>query len=258
VVGAICLAMVFVLYLSQSRGAWVAIGIACIFIFALSLRNRKQWLVSGLVGIVLLSAIVLLFHQSIYNIFIAGHQNIYGISTLTKRLFLWLSALRMIRDHLWFGVGLDNWLCYYSQNTVCVDPALLGHHYWILQSPFTGAPTGLGDEPTLSHPHNILLHVWVSIGIFGLLAFLSILALFFWLFARIMTTLHNKRVERNKSLWWMTVGVGAAMLAGMIQGQVDSSFLAQDLSFCFWMLVSALLLLRVISGTPWKRSLSHK
>jgi O-antigen ligase len=257
-VGAICLAMVFVLYLSQSRGAWVAIGIASIFIIALSLRNRKQWLVSGLVGIVLLSAIVLLFHQSIYNIFIAGHQNIYGISTLTKRLFLWLSALRMIRDHLWFGVGLENWLCYYSQNTVCVDPALLGHHYWILQSPFTGAPTGLGDEPTLSHPHNIFLHVWVSIGIFGLLAFLSILVLFFWLFARIMTTLHNKRVDRNKSLWWMTIGVGAAMLAGMIQGQVDSSFLAQDLSFCFWMLVSALLLLRVFSGTPWRRSLSHK
>ena len=252
-VGAICLAMVFVLYLSQSRGAWIAIGIAGIFIIGLSLRNRKQWLISGLVSIVVLSAALLLFHRSIYNIFIAGHQDIYGISTLTKRLFLWLSALRMIRDHIWFGVGLDNWLCYYSQNTMCVDPALLQHHYWILQSPFTGASTGLGDEPTLSHPHNILLHVWVSIGIFGLLAFLSVLVLFFWLFVRILTTLHSERVERNKSLWWMTVGVGAAMLAGVVQGQVDSSFLAQDLSFCFWMLVSALLLLRVFSGTPWRR-----
>jgi hypothetical protein len=56
----------------------------------------------------------------------------------------------------------------------------------------------------------------------------------------------------------MTAGVGAAMLAGVIQGQVDSSFLAQDLSFCFWMLVSALLLLRVFSGTPWRRSLPLK
>lgn len=256
-IGAICLAMVFVLYLSQSRGAWVAIGLAGIFIIALSLRNRKQWLISGLISIVLLSVVLFLFHKPIYSIFIAGHQNIYGISTLTKRLFLWLSALRMIRDHLWFGVGLENWLCYYSQNPVCVDPTLLNHHYWILQSPFTGTPTGLGDEPTLSHPHNIFLHVWVSIGVFGLLAFISVLVLFFWLFARILKTLHNKSVGRNTPLWWMTIGVGAAMLAGLIQGQVDSSFLAQDLSFCFWMLVTALLLLRVFSGTPWRRSLSH-
>ena len=163
----------------------------------------------------------------------------------------------MIRDHFWFGVGMENWLCYYSPNTVCVDPALV-HHYWILQSPFTGASTGLQDEPTLSHPHNIFLHVWVSMGLFGLLAFIAVLVLFFWLFVRILIFLHKKGTERDAAMWWMTIGVGAAMFAGVIQGQVDSSFLAQDLSFCFWMLVTALLLLRVITGTPWRGSLRQK
>jgi len=33
---------------------------------------------------------------------------------------------------------------------------------------------------------------------------------------------------------------------------IDSSFLEQDLAFCFWMLVLALLLLRALSGTPWR------
>ena len=51
----------------------------------------------------------------------------------------------------------------------------------------------------------------------------------------------------------MTIGVGAAILAGMIQGQVDSSFLAQDMAFCFWTLVAALLLLRVLSGASWRK-----
>jgi len=46
------------------------------------------------------------------------------------------------------------------------------------------------------------------------------------------------------------------MLAAMIQGQVDNSFLAQDMAFCFWTLVGALLLLRVLSGTPWRKSQS--
>jgi O-antigen ligase len=250
----ICLSMLLVLYLSQSRGAWVSIGVAFIFVLMLSIRNRKAWFVGGLIGMLVLGAIVLVFHKPIINFFIAGHQNINGVSTLTKRIFLWLSALKMIRDHIWFGVGMENWLCYYSQNTVCINPTLV-HHYWILHSPFTGVSTGLQDEPTLSHPHNIFLHVWVSMGLFGLLAFITILALFFWLFVRILISQHNKRTERDASLWWMTIGVSAAMFAGVIQGQVDSSFLAQDLSFCFWMLVTALLLLRVIAGTPWRGSL---
>lgn len=259
IIGAIviCLPMLLVLYLSQSRGAWVAVGIAFIFILALSIRNRKGLLVGGLIGIFILGAIVFVFHRPILNFFIAGHQDINGISTLTKRLFLWLSALRMIRDHIWFGVGMENWLCYYSPNTECVDPAII-HHYWILQNPFTGASTGLQDEPTLSHPHNIFLHVWVSMGLFGLLAFIAVLVLFFWLFGRILLFLHKRRTERDAAMWWMTIGVGTAMFAGVIQGQVDSSFLAQDLSFCFWILVTALLLLRVITGTPWRGSLRQK
>ncbi len=46
------------------------------------------------------------------------------------------------------------------------------------------------------------------------------------------------------------------MLAALCQGLVDSSFLKQDLDFCFWMLVAVLLILRVLSGTPWRGKLS--
>jgi putative inorganic carbon (HCO3(-)) transporter len=113
-------------------------------------------------------------------------------------------------------------------------------------------------EPTLSHPHNIFLHVWVSIGIFGLLAFIAVLVLFFWLFARILISLSKAKSESDPYLRWMTVGVGAAMLAALIQGQVDSSFLVQDLAFCFWMLVTSLLVLRVLTGTPWRGSLLQR
>jgi len=95
-------------------------------------------------------------------------------------------------------------------------------------------------------------------GLFGLLAFIAVLVLFYWLFVRILISLQNKRTERESAKWWMTIGVGAAMLAGVIQGQVDNSFLAQDLSYCFWMLVTALLLLRVMAGTPWQGSLRQK
>lgn len=255
---AICGPMLLVLYLSQSRGAWVAISAALLFMLAFSIRNRKVLLVGGLVGVVVLGAVVLVLHRPIMAFLIGGHQDVQGISTLTKRLFLWQSALRMIHDHLWFGVGMENWLCYYSYNTVCFDPALLNHHYWILRDSATGALTGLQNEPTLSHPHNIFLHVWVSMGLFGFLAFIAVLALFFWLFARILMSLRGSQTGSFPFMRWMTIGVGAAMLAALIQGQVDSSLLVQDLSFCFWMLVTSLLLLRVLTGTPWRGRLRQK
>ena len=256
---AVCVPLLVVLYLSYSRGAWVAIGVAALFILAMAAPNRKVLLIGCLAFIVVAAGLVYHFRHPIYTFIFADHVSIYGISTFTKRLYLWESAWRMIQARPWFGFGMDNWLCYYSINQVCHIPASIQpFHYWILHDPVTHAKTGLSDEPTLSHPHNIFLHVWISMGIFGLVAFIAVLVLFGWLFARIIIHLRAQGLNRHLYLQWMTIGVGAAMLAAFVQGQVDSSFLEQDLAFCFWMLVTALLLLRVLSGTPWRGRLISK
>jgi O-antigen ligase len=108
------------------------------------------------------------------------------------------------------------------------------------------------DEPDLSHPHNIFLQVWVSIGLFGLLAFVAFLVLFYWLFATILRYLSQQQREDCEHWRWMTVGAAACMLAAIIQGLVDSSFLEPDLSFCFWLLVATLLIIRLQIGMPWQ------
>src|SRR5207245_5048958 len=127
---------------------------------ALSIRNRSVLLVSVVIFVIALGGALVAFHRPIAAMIFGDHTSTTGISTLTKRIYLWESALRMIRDHTLFGVGMENWLCYYSSNSICSIPALVNHHYWILQDPVTKLPTGLVDERTLSHPHNIFLHVW--------------------------------------------------------------------------------------------------
>lgn len=249
----VCLPLLFVLYLTQSRGAWIAITVAALFVVVLWLCNRGRWLIGIVVPIIVLALALFLFHDRIIDFVLQGHVSNQGISTVTRRLYLWESALRMIHDSPWLGYGMDNWLCHYSKNTICDAHAF---HYWILTDPVTGKPTGLLDEPTLSHPHNIFLHVWVSIGVFGLLAFITIIILFYALFTQIMR--HLARVENGEQLRWMTIGVGAAMLAALVQGQVDSAFLEQDLAFCFWTLVAALLILRTLSGTAWQTMLPQR
>ena len=146
---------------------------------------------------------------------------------------MWRTALDMIHDSPWLGYGMDNWLCHYSNSwtkNTCLypngfpsgrrwvsdenpNPPL--YAYWITNDPETGLPTGLRDDA-------------------GLLRYLAL-----------------QRPPACEVLRWLLVGIGAAMLAALVQGQVDSAFLEQDLAFCFWILVGALLLVRVIVGMPW-------
>src|SRR6266566_9660695 len=261
---AICLPLLYVLYLTQSIGAWLAIAAAALFIAALSIRSRRELLIGVALFVVVMGVALFFFHTRMERFIFDSHVDVQGVSTATKRLYLWQSALNMIHDSPWFGYGMDNWLCHYSYNTTCFTPYL--HHYLIAKDPVTGRSTDLKLEPFLSHPHNVFLHVWVSIGIFGLLAFAGVLGLFFWLFVRILRHLRylsylsylpSTGMKEKLSWQWMTIGVGAAMLAAMLQGLVDSAFLEQDLAFCFWILVVALLLLRTLSGTTWRGSLKQ-
>jgi hypothetical protein len=93
-------------------------------------------------------------------------------------------------------------------------------------------------------------------GVFGVLAFAALLGLFYWLFARIIRHLRTYDEADKEQLRCMVVGVGAALLAAMAQGQIDSAFLEQDLAFCFWTLLAALLILRVLSRTSWRNKIS--
>ena len=259
-----CLPFFFILSQDQSRGAALAaFPIALIFVILLAVRKRKIVLIGCLVALILGIGVFGLYHQKIADYVnknvINGHANQHGVSTLQRRVYLWESAVDMIHDSPWIGYGMDNWLCHYSDpNTLSkwhpkpewartCTPA--PRYYAITE--VNGHTTYMNDEPSLSHPHNIFLHVWVSIGIFGLLAFVAVITLFFWLFARILIYLARHEVEESEQLRWLTVGIGAAMLAAIIQGMADSAFLEQDLAFCFWMLVTALLFIRVYAGMPW-------
>jgi len=245
--------LIGVLYLSQSLGSALALPVALLFILALSVRDRKKLLMGAVaLGVVLVLGGVVLRHQ-VTHVLATWHDNSQGISTISKRYYLWMSAWHMIQAHPVFGVGMDNWLCYYSLNNVCQLSANIHPHYWVTLIPGTHVPTGLHDEPGLSHPHDIFLHVWVSMGVFGLLAFVALVALFFWLFARVVRTVRASANRAVAGLEWMVLGVGGAMLAALGQGLIDSAFLEQDLAFCFWMLFVALLILRVQSGTGWRR-----
>jgi O-antigen ligase len=103
------------------------------------------------------------------------------------------------------GIGLDNF-------------AYLYQHVYLRE--------GAAAEPNLSHPHNWLLHVWLELGLLGLVAFGWLVARF-WFCAR--------AAQSNIETRWVVAGAAGAMVDLLIHGLIDNSYFLVDLAFVFWL-----------------------
>jgi O-antigen ligase len=193
-----------------SRGAWLAVVVACLALGAL--RTRGRWVVAA--AVVLAAAVLIYRGPQTIDALRTGHSN-----TVQRRVYLWQSSLRMIRDHPVVGIGPDNFLHYYAPR-----------HQLYLQ-----CNRGLGYmdprasvEPCISHPHDEVLDLWLSSGILGLAAFVW-LQFVFWKNAW-LSYAGRKGIVRV-----LLAGTMAAMLAGLVHGLVDNSYFLEDLSLLFWM-----------------------
>ena len=128
------------------------------------------------------------------------------------RFRLWEATLSMISDFPVLGVGLDNFLYVYDAYRL--------PEAW--------------REPDLSHPHQIILHFWVALGIPGLL-------LLFWqqgAFWRKWRQL-SQIVPKGSVPWAILIALGASMAATLAHGMIDNSYFLVDLAF-IWMMTLAL------------------
>ncbi len=139
------LAMAFVLYLTFSRGAWLAVALTIILmLFALG----KSKLAGGALLVSIFVSILLL---SLFQ------DRVLSSAPVLQRAYVWEAAINMIKDHPVMGVGLDNFL----------------YHYPDYMLP------GAWAEPNVSHPHNIFLDFWLRLGILGIIVLIG-LQVIFW------------------------------------------------------------------------------
>ncbi len=149
---------------------------------------------------------------------VASHFNLQSATTSAVRVSVWQSALEMISDHPLHGVGLDGFLELYRTSYIRPEA-------W--------------REPLLSHPHNILLESWLSLGILGPVAYT-------WLVGSVLVLARRARGRAAGETWERAVSLGlaAGVVAGLAHGLVDR-FLAgaPDLSAYLFLSLGLLVLL---------------
>jgi O-antigen ligase len=115
----------------------------------------------------------------------------------------------MIADHPIRGIGLDNFLTYYEN----------GFRYpeaW--------------EEPSLSHPHNLVLDFWLSLGVFGPLVLGCLVV-------RLAELIHGAWLRAGPVERGLYAGVAGASTDMIVHGLVDNSFFLPDLAVLFWLMV---------------------
>ncbi len=202
--------MALALILTFSIGAWVAVPAALLLVALL--RGRRAFVVGlalGLLGLLGSIVVALTIPR------IGSHLDL-SQGTSAIRLDVWQSGLQMLADHPIRGIGLDNFLHYYQN----------GYRQ----------PTAWQD-PNLSHPHNLVLDFWLSLGLAGPVLLGCLLGRF--------SEMVLQRWRRAGALErGLSAGSAGALADLVCHGLVDNSFFLPDLAVLFWLMFAIVAVLQ--------------
>jgi putative inorganic carbon (HCO3(-)) transporter len=205
--------------LTYSRGAYIAVTLAIMVAIAVGLLWKpgraeggpNRWIpvassVSVALGLALIitAALLPLLPERI------GH-----VGSGLIRVRVWESALRMLGDHPVFGVGPDQFLNQFRSRYVTEEQIEK-------------------QEDWFSHPHNLFLDYWLSLGVMGLLICLWLL----WRYFReAILMAQSMALGRGGDVVSRAIALGllASMLDFLLHGLVDNSYFLMDLAMIFWL-----------------------
>jgi O-antigen ligase len=186
----------FTVALTFSRGALLGMFAGCVLILLLANAGRLAAVFAAASAAIL--AILVLIAPERTLTFLGG-----GSGSL--RLELWTSSVRMIRDHPVTGVGPDQFLYQYL-------PRYVSPEAW--------------PERFTSHPHNLILDAWLSLGIIGMVVLGVICTLVVQRMREAIAT-HDR----------ITLASAGALITAVTHGMVDHGYFLPELAMSLWLLV---------------------
>ncbi len=195
--------MLAALVLTLSRGGLLTLSVlALVAVITMPNRKVKAVLLGGaLVGGFAVAQIPLVHERLVRQL-----DPSYPFNTFEGRLQIWSDTVHMLRDHPIFGAGLRA----YTQ---------------------VMAPYVTGNRIPELYPHDVYLAMWSELGLLGLVAFVTLLALLLW---RGWRAFYRAGGFSRPLLW----GTSAAFTAIAVHGLFDTPYYKNDLSVEFWIVAA--------------------
>jgi len=202
--GLAALGLLAVLFLTQSRGAWIAAAWAGFFLLAL--RWRIVWLGAPLAA----AGLAILGWQGRLLPYLDEALRSDALGGIDGRLEIWSRALYAMQDFAFTGIGM-------------------GTHYRVIQLLY---PYFLiGPDAEIYHAHNIFLQGGVDLGHPGLIAFLAMIVA---TAALIRSALKSLQEAGASNPAWLLRGAAAGLSALLVHGLVDAVTWNTRPAFLVW------------------------
>lgn len=209
----LCL-MALVLLLTQSRGAWLGLGVALLSMISVIFRQyqRLQLALAGLLLLGFYASLVIVGPSTVRQwgeAKVDALFNLSGGNELTGRLEIWSRALWGIQDFAWTGMGMNN----FRQ----LGPQLYPY-------------ATIEPDSEIAHAHNDFLQVALDLGLAGLIAYLA-----FWgiLFAELW---YIGQTAVTAEMPLLALGCAASLVAYAVYGLTDTVALGAKPGILFWFL----------------------
>lgn len=193
------------LLLTQSRGA--ILGLAAGLLAWAIWRNRRWLVIVALIVAVLIFIVATGRLQVASSTLLALGSGLGNVSSAEGRFELWQRGMYMIQDFAFTGIGLGT-----------VDRVVP-----LLYPLFSFAP-----DAKVTHVHNQLLEVAVDMGLPALVAYVALLAAFFFAAWRVAKT------SADPALRALVAGLACGMLGHQVFGLTDAFLLGTKPALVMW------------------------
>lgn len=203
-VGASLLLPICALYLTGSRGGLIAFGLsALVFVVLMFLPAIKKYVPElSIVKVIGLIAVNLAYFYYFVQI---KFPEAAASDKIRQEIYEY--SIKLLKTDWLFGIGLGN-----SQEKI--QSLSVGNSSFIN----FGLPYAL-------HPHNLLLAIWLNLGLVGIIFFLIIIGNFL-----------KQIIVSAPSI--TRAAAGAAMTAVLVHGLFDTTYFKNDLSAIFWIILA--------------------
>ena len=210
---------IFVLF--QSRGGYLGFVIAEIAALLVVAPPRARWaLIGALVGLGILGLYAVRVNPDFLVLLFWGSNDVNAydptatIETVNGRMELWVRAIYGIQDFPLTGMGMNT----FRRVVHVLYPLVL-----------------IAPDTEISHAHNEFLQAALDLGIPGLIAFVALYLIAFWILAQVWKSAEGFALAPLTRA--IALGCGAGLGAHMIYGMTEVVALGAKPGFVFWMLL---------------------
>jgi hypothetical protein len=242
------LLMITILILTQSREGYISLTLTLPMLILIGLPSeRRLYGLAVLTFLAIILGVILALHWGTVRTWIVGNgvsaDSAFSLDSLSARLEIWSNAFYGIQDFPFTGMGMN---------------------IFRKEMPLLYPLVNISPEMDIGHAHNEFLQAGLDLGIPGLIAFIALYIITFWMLIR---TWKCMRINLQPSalgqgvaipstkprgrfsvidispfvdtglIQMVVLGLGVGLLAHMLWGLTDAMALGARPAFIFWILL---------------------